>query len=144
MIFGAMIWMKQGMLEGQKPLWPAKRGTYHCKSPACCKTRRHSCSHSRPLSARGGGLCRPGSASLWDPSRRHRTRGRLQEEPRVERTDCNFSFKDFRIYKEDVGTFSPKPLGTYVHHRRKKTTPHQKIKEKHFLLARGITSVNYC
>ena len=25
MIFGAMIWMKQGMLEEQKPLLPAKR-----------------------------------------------------------------------------------------------------------------------
>ena len=120
------------MLEELKPLWPAQRGTYHCRSPACCKTHCHSCSHSHPLSARGGSLCRPGSASLWDPSRRHRTHGRLQEEPRVEKTDCNFSFKGFRIYKEDVGTFSPKPLGTYVHCRRKEPPPPPKNKRKTF------------
>lgn len=103
-------------------LWHAKLATYHCRSPACCKTHLHSCSHSGPLSALGGGLCRPSSASLWGPSRPRRTRGKLQtnsnisEQPTVGRTGCIVSFKGFRICKEDVGSCIPKLLGTYVHH----------------------------
>lgn len=122
LIFGAMIWMKQGRLEEEKLLWPAKPDTYHCKSPACCKTRRHSCSHSCPLSALGRGLCRPSSASLWDPSRPHRTRGRLQEQKTVERTSCHSSSKALEF---TTRIFTPS-LCTYLHHRRKKTPPQKK------------------
>lgn len=115
--------------ERKKNVWHAKPGTYHCRSPACCRTQDHSCSHSCPPSALGGGLCSPSSASLSDPSRQHRTHGRLQAKSKisvqsiVERAGCNFSFKDFRIYTEDAGAFTPKLLCTYGYPRRKKTPP---------------------
>lgn len=110
-------------------LWHAKSGTYHCRSPACCKTRCRSCSRSCPLSAPEGDLCRPGSASLWGPSRPSRTHGRLQanrkigEQSTVKRTGHSFSCKGFRICREDVGSFIPKLLCTYVCHRRTSPTP---------------------
>lgn len=71
------------MLEEEKLFGKRSPHTYRCRSPACCKTHHHSCSCSHPLSALGRGLCRPSSASPWDPNRPHRTRGRLQANSKI-------------------------------------------------------------